>query len=170
MLATFERLGECLARQFGLIGLFGVDAILSGDEVWPVEVNPRYTASVEVLERAMGLSAIDLHVYACRLGRCQADRGQALSAPCGKAIVYASSPVCVSRRLVRYLDGLNRAGRWPHVADIPTIGQTIPAGHPVVSVFAHGATLACAQTHLEAHTRQVREMLDRLAAPIGRST
>ena len=44
-------------RAFGLVGLFGVDLILRDGEPWPVEVNPRYTASVEVLELALGTSA-----------------------------------------------------------------------------------------------------------------
>ncbi len=45
-------LGETLARSFALVGIFGVDLVLRGGIPWPVEVNPRYTASVEVVERA----------------------------------------------------------------------------------------------------------------------
>jgi predicted ATP-grasp superfamily ATP-dependent carboligase len=53
----FERIGQALAREFALVGLFGVDAIVAGDRVWPVEVNPRYPASVEVLEWALACGA-----------------------------------------------------------------------------------------------------------------
>jgi predicted ATP-grasp superfamily ATP-dependent carboligase len=57
----FEKLGSALAHTFTLRGLFGLDAIRRGDEIWPLELNPRYTASVEILERSLGTSAVRLH-------------------------------------------------------------------------------------------------------------
>ena len=54
-----------VSEQFELIGLFGVDFILDGDTVWTLEVNPRYTASVEIVERFTGKSAIAEHAAAC---------------------------------------------------------------------------------------------------------
>ena len=68
--ASLTRIGEVLAREFDLRGLFGVDFIDDGAEPWPIEVNPRYTASIEVLERALSFSAVGWHVAACRVGRC----------------------------------------------------------------------------------------------------
>ena len=55
------RLGNILAEQFELMGLFGVDFVLEGERVWSLEVNPRYTASVEIVERFTGVSAIAKH-------------------------------------------------------------------------------------------------------------
>ncbi len=52
--ATLARIGNVLAEEFDLIGLFGVDFILDDEEVWTLEVNPRYTASVEIVERVTG--------------------------------------------------------------------------------------------------------------------
>src|SRR5207249_9264748 len=46
----FWRIGTVLAKAFRLRGLFGVDCVLRDGIPWPVEVNPRYPASVEVLE------------------------------------------------------------------------------------------------------------------------
>ena len=92
--SRFEQLGNALADAFDLQGLFGVDAILANDEIWPVEVNPRYTASVEILERALGIRSIALHVAACG--------GDGPPSPpsvqpederracCGKAILFAA--------------------------------------------------------------------------------
>ena len=57
-----SELGWVLASSFPLIGLFGVDFILRDDDIWPVEVNPRYTASVEVLELALGRSLLAEHL------------------------------------------------------------------------------------------------------------
>ena len=41
-----------LAAAFGLRGPFGVDFIWDGERAWVVEVNPRPTASLEVIEAA----------------------------------------------------------------------------------------------------------------------
>ena len=50
---ALSHLGVVLAQRHDLRGLFGVDLVRdrSGDW-WPVEVNPRYVASADVLERA----------------------------------------------------------------------------------------------------------------------
>ena len=59
--AALEKLGSALARRCGLRGLFGVDGVVHDGGFYPVEVDPRYTASVEVLEYAGGLSALAWH-------------------------------------------------------------------------------------------------------------
>jgi predicted ATP-grasp superfamily ATP-dependent carboligase len=61
----FSQLGDAIARAFNLIGLFGIDVVLRDNEIWPIEVNPRFTASIEILERAYEFSAVRLHVAAC---------------------------------------------------------------------------------------------------------
>ncbi len=52
VLSALRRLGAVLTNEFRLRGLFGVDFVARDGVPWPVEVNPRYTASVEVLEAA----------------------------------------------------------------------------------------------------------------------
>ena len=65
---TIARIGEVLTTRFELRGIFGVDFILDGERVWTLEVNPRYTASVEIVERATGLPAVAMHAAACAEG------------------------------------------------------------------------------------------------------
>ena len=50
---------------FGLVGWFGVDYILRDGIPWPVEINPRYTASLEIHELASGRSLLPEHRHAC---------------------------------------------------------------------------------------------------------
>jgi predicted ATP-grasp superfamily ATP-dependent carboligase len=90
----FERIGRRLSESFRLVGLFGVDAVVAGAAVWPIEVNPRYTASIEVLERALGIAAVGLHADACRLGRLPREVRRR-RAWCGKAVLYARSKLVV---------------------------------------------------------------------------
>jgi hypothetical protein len=49
-----------LAAEFGLRGPFGVDFVWDGERAWTVEVNPRPTASLEVIEpvRAAGKAVL----------------------------------------------------------------------------------------------------------------
>jgi predicted ATP-grasp superfamily ATP-dependent carboligase len=64
LVRSFQKLGAVLARTFTLRGLIGLDVIIQADEIWPIELNPRFTASVEILERTLGVSAVRLHVDA----------------------------------------------------------------------------------------------------------
>ena len=78
LVEAFRSVGQALANEFPLSGLFGVDAIVVDRAVWPVEVNPRYTASVEILERApaANLCSPGMHrrVPESRCQQCQSAR------------------------------------------------------------------------------------------------
>jgi uncharacterized protein len=63
--SRLESLGNALAFSFGLTGWFGVDFVLRDGIPWPVEINPRYTASLEIHELAAGRSLLPEHRHAC---------------------------------------------------------------------------------------------------------
>ena len=65
LIKAFQSVGQALATEFPLSGLFGVDAVVADRIVWPVEVNPRYTASIEILERGGRQSLLAWHAAAC---------------------------------------------------------------------------------------------------------
>lgn len=159
IMAEFQRIGDCLASQFGLIGIMGVDAVIAENRVWPVEVNPRYTASVEVLERATNLKSIAIHVKACRDGDLPSSPEGQHSRYCGKAIVYADKNATVAERLVRFVQRVNQRTRQPAVADIPPAEQQITARAPVVTVFAEADSLSSVRQRLKLRVRRVRRML-----------
>src|SRR5207253_6364233 len=52
--ALLERLGNVLTSGCRLRGLFGADCVVRDGTPYLVEVNPRYTASIEILEYATG--------------------------------------------------------------------------------------------------------------------
>ena len=136
----FERLGEHLAHAFGLRGLFGVDAVLQGDEVWTLEVNPRYTASVEILERVTCVSALAAHWSACCEDALPAeiDTKNNNVSNWGKAILFAPRDFMVPHEFSAYVQQQNAQRSWPLVADVPAIGTTISRGAPITTVFANG--------------------------------
>src|SRR3569623_2784854 len=140
--AHFERLGNVLAAEFHLRGLFGVDAIVAGNAVLPVEITPRYIASTEVLERALGFSAIALHAAACHAGELPpASRQSVPGARFGKAILYARRDIVIDEQLAAEWLALSQASLWPDVADVPAPGAHISAGQPVVTLFASAGDL-----------------------------
>src|SRR5207237_1412289 len=60
-----KELGDVLTRDFRLLGLFNLDYVDDGCRIWPLEINPRYSASVEVLEHAQGKNFLAMHVVVC---------------------------------------------------------------------------------------------------------
>ena len=122
---ALTHLGVALAQRHDLRGLFGVDLVRDrkGD-LWPVELNPRYTASVEIIERATDIPCLsDWPIATLR---------KSLATPAGvvhaKGIVFAKQD-CV----VPDLYGLFESHE---VADVPEIGERIRQGKPICTVFA----------------------------------
>jgi predicted ATP-grasp superfamily ATP-dependent carboligase len=133
--AAWLALGDVLVGDFGLRGLFGVDAILRDGVPWPVEVNPRYTASVEILERGLGQSLLALHAAVFT--------GQSLlnlaatraTVTWGKAILYARQDL-IFPAMGPWHASLETPGELPLFADIPAAGAHVAAGRPVMTLFA----------------------------------
>lgn len=123
-----EDLATAVVRQFGLVGLNGIDFIARRGVPWPIEVNPRFSASMELLERGASLPLFTLHADACA-GRLPAV-APSLDGVVGKGIVFAR------RNLV-----VGPTRRWledPSMADIPHPGERIARGRPICTVFASG--------------------------------
>jgi len=59
------RLAATVTAAFGLVGVNGIDFVARGAVPYAVEVNPRYCASMELVERARGISIFAVHARAC---------------------------------------------------------------------------------------------------------
>lgn len=120
---------DAVASEFGLVGVNGIDFIVRGGAIHVLELNPRFTSSMELLERAHDLSIFDVHVRACVEA--------ALPPPplspvevLGKAVLWARRDLVVPDT-----DGwLNDDS----IRDVPHTGDRVPAGHPVCTIFARG--------------------------------
>ncbi len=144
-----SRIGRTLADVFGLRGLFGVDLICDGQSATLVEVNPRYVASIEVLERSNELPLLGWHRRTCEsyengagslqldedfvFRLAEAENGRQTVA--GKAILYARDDlICPSFHPIR--EALPRDGCF--MADIPQPGTHIARDRPICTVLAMG--------------------------------
>jgi predicted ATP-grasp superfamily ATP-dependent carboligase len=146
-----ERAAEIVSRvtgEFRLVGLNGIDFIARQGIPYPTEVNPRYSGSMELIERAHPLSMFETHFHACHGILPLPPRS--ISRIHGKAIVFA-------RRDVRVGDLVARLGsKW--VADLPYEDEQIQRGRPICTVFAAAAAPA-----------QCRRLLGRRAAAVYRA-
>ncbi len=137
--ARLAELGDRLASAFGLVGWFGVDYVLRQGIPWPVEVNPRYTASVELHEMAAGRALLPAHRAACEdlSGTASEPQGprKRRSRAAAKWIVYAPHRLVVPEIAMEtpVIDGPDAVTT---VGDIPAPGAGIEAGEPVMTLLA----------------------------------
>jgi predicted ATP-grasp superfamily ATP-dependent carboligase len=159
-----ERIGNVLAQECRLRGLFGVDFILSNGIPWPVEVNPRYPSSTEVLEYALGIKAIVYHRAAFDPNALEslpvADAPSSETKFVGKAILFAK------RSLEFPKDGpwtesivRNCIEKMPAFADIPEPGRAIRTEAPILTFFSQSATLHSCLNELKERARDLDHYL-----------
>jgi predicted ATP-grasp superfamily ATP-dependent carboligase len=160
---ALARFGAALAWASGLRGLFGIDFILDAfDVAWPVEVNPRYPASAEVIEHAAGRAVMLDHAAAC--GIPPGDwpiPGNERHRIVGKAIYYS-----------RWRFDFPPGGPWddwqgpfdpwilPALADIPATGTTIEPGWPVLTMLEGGSTPAEVRARLQSRAAELEQLFD----------
>ena len=126
-------LAQAVAEEFGVVGVNGIDFIARDGVPYAVEINPRWSGSMELVERVYGLSVFGVHAAACARGAlpdfdyAEARRGVGAL---GKAIVFARRDVTVGDTHA-WLDDAS-------VRDIPQPGERVLAGGPICTVFAAG--------------------------------
>jgi len=152
-------LGHMLAERFGLAGLFNVDFVCAEGRIWPIEVNPRYSASLEVIERFCDVSSIAVHAAACQHGALPTAVSARPGWFAGKAVVYAPRDGAVPAALDRLISEWNQPNQLPGIADVPQVGQPFHHGQPVVTVLADGDSLATIEETLRYRVATVQRLL-----------
>jgi len=152
-----QALGGELAERFDLCGLFNVDFVRSDQKLWVLEVNPRYSASVEVLESATATPFLGLHVAACEHRALPHATPPAKSHFFGRAIAYAVRSCRVGGPFDELVNDWNAAGQC--IADLPANGQRFCAGEPVASVLATEPTEQAVEAALKSRVAEVLQAL-----------
>lgn len=143
--------GRILGEGFALRGLWGLDFLHDASQVWVTEVNPRYTATVELYEHAYGTALLPQHRLACEEWTRDREWKRQVS-----ITTWANEPdrrVCVGKVVVYspidfvvppWKDWTTaRDPLLPELnilADRPMEGSRVPNGFPVCSLLASGAT------------------------------
>jgi predicted ATP-grasp superfamily ATP-dependent carboligase len=158
---AFERLGNALAAGFRLRGLFGVDCVLRDGLPVAVEVNPRYTASVEVLELATGSAFLQSQqrVFEDATGPLASAASRA--GMVAKAILFAKKPLLVPGDGPWRKCTLPPDDPWtmPAFADIPPAGQSIRERQPILTFFTRADSPAACLAQLQHIARDLDRWL-----------
>jgi uncharacterized protein len=138
------------AASAGLTGVFGADFMVSKDDLWLIEVNPRITASHEIYDILHdGPSVLERHIdECCGLPPDVAHPRRRISgnACLARLVVYASVAIQLKESDIQQLTAFQKlpggsanssasttvTGSW--ISDIPT-ARKIEAGEPFCSVY-----------------------------------
>lgn len=152
---AMERFGSRAARDAGLTGWWGADFIASGAGFFLLEINPRFTAGMELIARARGLdliggqtAATDDFCHSPRNADTVPSAEQWLGAAAdnksedvwGNMVVYAKNDVVFKDPKKWFALGAR---------DIPPEGRIIKAGAPALTLYARATSAAECRARLE---------------------
>lgn len=165
IIQQLQAIGETLASSAPLRGLFGCDFVVADGTAWLTEVNPRYTAAMELLDYQIGASLLGLHLEACgwpnpgsnaespeRPASDPLIQRASIEAPfpamgeiwnvqpnthrhLGRIVLFADQDLIA--RDATHLLRPPTDDRLPFVADLPQPDQSIPRGAPICSLFTY---------------------------------
>jgi len=151
-----ERLGQAVVEQEPLQGLFNVDVIVGqSGRVTLLEVNPRWSASSELIERGLvdrGRKPVSLLEIALE----QDLEAEAL--PEWNGVCHLKRILYARRKLAIPAGGFNFANRTNQsIHDLPVAPAVIAAGHPVATLITRldGSATFCAADY----RRTIRELV-----------
>ena len=148
VLASATEAARALTRAFGLRGMNGIDFIARDGEAVVIEVNPRWTAAVELVERSLGAPLFTAHVMGSEgtLVPPAAPRNGVV----GKAVVFAPADCLMPNTDAWLADDA--------IGDVPPSGSPVPRGAPICTVFANGASASACYDALTARASAVVRM------------
>jgi hypothetical protein len=126
--AKAESYAEIISDKLGLRGFNGIDMILGPDgSVYVIEVNPRYSGSMELFRSKSDL--FSLHLAACRGERLGKNRFEPFKEGTfrAKGVVYAAKR-CNAPDTLPWIESGRR--------DVPWTGDVFQPGDPVCTVFS----------------------------------
>jgi predicted ATP-grasp superfamily ATP-dependent carboligase len=134
LLDEIRRLSQFLTREYRLVGVNGIDFILRNGQVYLTEVNPRYSASMEIIELAYGVPIFRVHLDSVldgRLPEFDLEAEMARGRVYGKSYLFAESDVNAPDT-----EGWHGKG----IRDIPETGEKIRKGNPVCTILTSRST------------------------------
>jgi uncharacterized protein len=142
-----------------LVGWMQLDLIEdSSGRLWLLEVNPRWTAGMEILRLSDSANLAALHAQAHGIRPLQPAESCVIRAPArfvGKAVYYPSADVLLTPETLQRLQLLKGQG-FSDIPSLESVGTVVQAGHPLLTISA----AVSRESHCEASGRQA--VLDEL--------
>jgi predicted ATP-grasp superfamily ATP-dependent carboligase len=158
-LRLLERAASRITARFELRGLNGIDYVLTDRGPVVLEVNPRFTASMEILEECLGESFIDRHLEALDGARPPgAPPASVSAAPAwrAKGILYADRALVAPDP-----DLLVPLG----ARDRPREGERFEPGRPLCTLVVAGTGASDCRRRLGDRAREARALFLAAAGP-----
>jgi len=122
-------IAERITSHFDLVGSNGIDFVISKEGTpYVVEVNPRFQATLECVERSLGINMVEAHMRACLQGKLP-------------TIVRESAVFCT--RLILFAPQLSIVpdlSAWHDVRDMPMPEVIVERGEPFCSIVVEGTS------------------------------
>ncbi len=155
--ANLQALGTALSRRCHLLGLWGMDFILTEQrEVFALEVNPRYTAAMEILEAVIGVPFLQAHRLTCTNATLRMPPYPDAQHYAMKAIYYTPETL----QLPEHTPWAELMQDGCNLADLPQPESVVPAGAPLLTILAKAKT----QDELQERFLQQLEYLKQIIA------
>ena len=142
------RCAEKAAGRSGCIGSVGIDFVAGDDEVYAIEINPRFQGTLDTVEAAISENLFSLHVDACR--GVIPEKMPTAGRYAARRILFAECDLTVRSDL---------APLAPVVSDIPWPGSRFGPGEAVVSVHGNGPDREAALAVLHRNMNTVRQYM-----------
>ncbi len=171
-LAKLQLFARTTGNESGLLGLWQADFLLYEGELTLLEINPRWSASMDILEVCLNAGLVEMHhacinmkmspaIFCKYSNDCIHEAKSAVTLMLGKLVVYANDPLIVtqsqsdewwSKRWGCDLVSLLKGSQF---ADIPSAGTKIAKGHPILTVLTSG----CSSESILSELRWTRSMI-----------
>jgi uncharacterized protein len=141
-------MAEAIAALSGCRGIIGIDFLVTDDQIFPIEVNPRFVATLDTIERATGLNLVRIHIDAC-----QGTLPEKIPEPdvfSIRKILFAPYNLTICKDLTSLI---------PSVADIPAPCADFFAGEAVISVYGEGSDESAATDALDKTIKAVSQYM-----------
>lgn len=134
MVGQIQAIGNLLTHQWGLRGVFGIDWIDHQGDLYFIEVNPRFTASAEVIETSLPDPVFQYHAQSfdstsgnpvISLVDDQLTGKLILFAPCSGVLSFEAPHSCTIENEIRF-------------ADVPRRDTFISEGFPILTILSQG--------------------------------
>ena len=157
LLAKLQRFATLVGAESGLLGLWQADFLLHDNELTLLEINPRWSASMDLLDVCNGIPLVQIH-HACVCDHLSEERFSYVASQCfdqaknarntmlGKLIVYSPKSFVVTSIqsdkwwTQRWSCGMNFAAKRFQFADIPNAGTSVAQGDPLLTVVVPGCS------------------------------
>ncbi len=148
MADQMRMMAERIAAATGCCGVLGIDFLVTDTSITAIEINPRFVATLDTIERATGCNLVKLHIDACQ-GVLPNTIPEGRST-CIRQILFAPHDLTISSDLSHLI---------PDVADIPVPPTSFETGDAVISVYGEGEDESSARLALDKTIRRVSQYI-----------